>query len=189
MTIGQGWGWWATTPPNSRNLRIDSRGAAGVEFALILPVALILFTGAITYGDAIALDRKVTLTTHTITDLVTQYSSISSTDMTTLLNASASVVAPYSAATMLVTVSEVSTDAAGKATIVWSRATVNGTPRTVGSVVTLPSTIDTANVTYIWGEVRYTYTPAIGYQVTGPLILSDQTYMSPRISSTITLAP
>ena len=26
-----------------------------------------------------------------------------------------------------------------------------------------------ANVTYIWGEVAYTYTPAIGYLVTGPI--------------------
>ena len=172
-----------------RNFVHGSRGAAGTEFALILPVALVLFTGAITYGDAIAIDRKVTLTVHTVTDLVTQYSSISNADMQTLLGASSAIIAPYSSTPMLVTVSEVTTDAAGVAKVVWSTTTPGGTPLTVGQVVSLPTAIDTANVTYIWGQVWYTYTPSIGYQVTGPIVLTDQTYMSPRISTQIALTP
>jgi Flp pilus assembly protein TadG len=172
-----------------RNLGNGSQGAAGLEFALILPVALVLFTGAITYGDAIAIDRKVTLTVHTVTDLVTQYSSISNADMQTLLSASSSIIAPYSSTPMLVTVSEVTTDAAGVAKIVWSATTPGGTPLPTGQIVSLPASIDTPNVTYIWGQVWYTYTPSIGYQVTGPIVLTDQTFMSPRVSTQIALTP
>jgi Flp pilus assembly protein TadG len=172
-----------------RNFRKGSQGAAGLEFALILPVALVLFTGAITYGDAIAIDRKVTLTVHTVTDLVTQYSTISNADMKTLLGASSAIVAPYSSTPMLVTVSEVTTDAAGVAKVVWSVATTGGTPLTAGQVVSLPASIDTPNVTYIWGQAWYTYTPSIGYQVTGAIVMTDQTYMSPRLSTQITLTP
>ena len=59
----------------------------------------------------------------------------------------------------------------------------------IGSPVTLPPAIDLPNVTYIWGQVSYKYTPTIGYEVTGPIILTDQTYMSPRLSTTVTLTP
>ena len=169
--------------------RRDPRGLATVEFALVLPFTLVLFTGAIMYGDAIAIDRKVTLTTRTVTDLVTQVSTISQADLTTAMAASAQIVAPYSATPMTVTVSEVQTDSAGKATVTWSQKYPSGAGRPKQQVIALPSTIDTANATFILGEVTYTYTPAIGYRVTGPMTLSDQTYMSPRVSAAIPLTP
>lgn len=167
-----------------RNWRRDPAGAAVGEFAMILPIALFLFTGTITYGNAIYIDRKVTLTARTVTDLVTQYSSVANTDVQTILGASAQILAPYSSANAVITVSEVQTDSSGNATVTWSQS-LNGTQRPVGQSVTLPSEIDGANVTYIFGEVAYTYTPAIGYLVTGPIVLHDDTYMAPRISSSV----
>jgi Flp pilus assembly protein TadG len=62
--------------------RRNPRGVAAVEFALILPVGLALFAGAVVLGDAI--DRKVTLTTRAVTDLVTQYATISQADIQNL---------------------------------------------------------------------------------------------------------
>jgi Flp pilus assembly protein TadG len=171
-----------------RRWRRDPRGMAAAEFALILPIALFLFTGTITYGNAIYIDRKVTLTARTVTDLVTQYSTVATADVQTVLAASSTIIAPYSAANIVVTVSEVQTDATGKATIAWSQS-LNGTARPAGQVVSLPSTIDTPSIYYIWGEVSYTYTPTIGYLVTGSMILHDQTYMAPRISTNIPLTP
>jgi Flp pilus assembly protein TadG len=167
-----------------RDWRSAASGAAAGEFAMILPIALFFFTGTITYGNAIYIDRKVTLTARTVTDLVTQYSSVANTDVQTILGASSAIVAPYSATNIVVTVSEVQTDSSGNATVTWSQS-LNGTQRPVGQSITLPSTIDGANVTYIFGEVAYTYTPTIGYLVTGPITLHDQTYMAPRISANI----
>jgi Flp pilus assembly protein TadG len=167
-----------------RRWRADPKGAAAGEFAMILPIALFFFTGTITYGNAIYIDRKVTLTTRTVTDLVTQYSSVANTDVQTILGASAQIFAPYSSANATVTVSEVQTDSSGNATVTWSQS-LNGTKRPVGQSLTLPSEIDLANATYIFGEVAYTYTPAIGYLVTGPIVLHDNTYMAPRISASI----
>lgn len=163
---------------------------ATVEFALILPVALALFTGAIVYGDAIAIDRKVTLTTRTVTDLVTQVPTISTADLNTLMAASAQIIAPYSATPLTVIVSEVQTDSAGHATVTWSHPYPStATALTPGQPQALPSTIDTPNATFILGQVSYAYTPAIGYMVTGTITLTDQTYMSPRVSANIPLTP
>jgi Flp pilus assembly protein TadG len=189
MTIALGWPSLESIFSTTVRFRRDRRGAAVSEFTMILPFVLLLFTGAITYGDAIAIDRKVTLTTHTVTDLVTQYTTLSTAELQTLLNASSSIVAPYSASNISVVVSEVSTDASKNATVVWSQPAGNGVALTKGASVTLPPAIDLPNVTYIWGQVSYTYTPSIGYEVTGPIVLTDQTYMSPRLSTTVALTP
>lgn len=159
---------------------------AATEFALILPTALILFTGSLVYGTAIEINRKVTLTARTITDLITQYTSIDSADMTTLLNATAQVMAPFSAASTAVTITEVSTNAAGVSTVDWSYVlNANSTPKTVGSTVTLPTSIDLPNSTVVWGHVSYTYTPTIGYEVTSAIILQDDIYLNPRLSTKV----
>jgi Flp pilus assembly protein TadG len=165
----------------------NSHGSAALEFAFIVPVALSLLTGVVEYGDAIAIDRKVTLTARTVTDLVTQYSNISQAELLVLMGASSAIVAPYSSSNIGVTVSEVSTDASGNPTITWTQAlNGNSTVHHIGDpVTTLPTTIKTPNMNYIWGEVNYTYTPMIGYQVTGPFVIHDQTYMAPRISAGI----
>ena len=38
----------------------------------------------------------------------------------------------------------------------------------------------------IWSEVAYNYKPTIGYVITGTLNLSDQIWMRPRLSETVT---
>jgi len=51
--------------------------------------------------------------------------------------------------------------------------------------VTLPAALNVASTSLIWGEAAYTYRPAIGYVVTGTLNLSDQIYMRPRLSDSV----
>jgi Flp pilus assembly protein TadG len=131
------------------------------------------------------MDRKVTMTVRAVADLAAQTTSISNTDMTNILNAATAVVAPYPATTLQVKVSSVSVNSQGKATIVWSDA-YNTTARTAGSTVTLPTALNVANTTVIWGEVQYGYTPTIGYVLTGTMNLSDQIYMRPRLSTCVT---
>jgi Flp pilus assembly protein TadG len=55
-----------------RALRDDARATAAVEAALILPVALTMFALLLYGAEAFAIQRKVTLTARTITDLITQ---------------------------------------------------------------------------------------------------------------------
>jgi Flp pilus assembly protein TadG len=133
----------------------------------------------------VGIDRKVTLTTRTVADLASQVQSINNADMSNLLNASSAVIVPYDTTKLKVTVSEVTIDANGVAKIVWSD-TLNGTKRTAGTIVTLPSALNVPSTSLIWSEVAYTYKPAIGYVVTGTLNLSDQIYMRPRLSDTVT---
>jgi Flp pilus assembly protein TadG len=163
----------------------DQRGVSAVEFAMLLPLMITLYLGAVEISQGVAINRKVTLTTRTVADLASQVSSINNTDMTNLLNASAAVVAPFAAGQLKVTVSAVSVDNNGVAKVTWSD-TLNGSARAVGSTVTLPAALNVPNSQLIWSEVSYYYTPTIGYVVTGSLNLQDQIYMRPRLSDTVT---
>ena len=167
------------------SLRHDQRGVSAVEFAMLLPLMLSLYLGAVEISQGIGADRKVTLTARTICDLVSQVQSVSNSDMTNALNAASSVMAPFPTGNLKVTVSSVKIDANSKATIDWSDS-LNGTARSKGSTVTLPAALVVANSYLIWSEVQYTYKPVIGYVVTGTLTLKDQIYMRPRLSDFVT---
>ena len=173
----------------SRLIRIarDNRGLAAVEFALILPLMVLLCFGSVEVSQAVALDRMVSLTAGTVANLVTQYTTISaSQQMPDILNASAQVLAPNPVSKATVVVSSISIDSSGKATIAWSQ-TLNGTPRTVGSTITLPTSLDTPSTTLILSEVTYAYTPILDTLKIGTINLGSAVYMFPRASNVINL--
>src|SRR5579872_2313349 len=162
----------------------DRRGVAAVEFSLILPIMLTIYLGGVEVGDGFAVDLKVTEVAHSVADLASQYVTIDDSDMSNILNASAEIVAPYSALNIIVTVSEVSTDSNGNATVTWSDS-LNGTARAVGQKITLPASLKIPNISLILGEVSYNYTPNLGYAITGTIVLSDNYYLFPRLSKTV----
>jgi|ERR1043166_49715 Flp pilus assembly protein TadG len=162
----------------------DRRGVSAVEFAMLLPLMITLYLGTVEISQGVAIDRKVTLVTRTIADLTSQASTVSTTDMTNIFNATTSVMAPYDVSKLKVTISLVTIDSNAAAKVTWS-CTYQGTKRAVNSSVTLPSALQVASTTMIWSESSYSYKPTIGYVVTGTLNLSDQIYMRPRLSDTI----
>ena len=163
----------------------DNRGMSAVEFALLLPLMLTLYLGGVEVSQGISIDRKVTLTARTVADLVAQVATIDTTGVNASLGASAAILAPYPDSNAKITVSVVTIDANGNAKIAWS-ATKNGTARAVGASVTVPDALKVPSTSLVWGEASYTYTPSIGYVVTGNMALSDQIFMRPRLSETVT---
>jgi Flp pilus assembly protein TadG len=162
----------------------DERGVSAVEFAMLLPLMLTLYLGAVEVSQGIAVDRKVTLTARTVADLVSQVTSINNADMTNSLNAATAVIAPYPSSPLKLTVSSVTVDKDGNATVAWSDA-LNGSARSKGSTVTLPPALNIPNSSLIWSEVQYAYKPSIGYVLSGTLMLKEQIYMRPRLSDSV----
>lgn len=174
-----------------RDWRSDHRGVAAVEFAIILPFMLALYIGGVELGDGLAIQVKVTDTAHTVADLTSQQTTTTNiTNVNSILNASSQIIAPYasppySASNVIVTISEVSTDASGAATVTWSES-LNGTKRPIGQAVTLPASLaGLANISLILGEVSYKYTPNLGYTITGTVTISDSYLLFPRNSAAI----
>jgi Flp pilus assembly protein TadG len=170
-----------------RKLWIDNRAVAAVEFAIVLPFMLLLWIGGIELGDGLAISVKVSETAHSVADLVSRNACVTSSSLSTMLSASSSTIAPYSAGNAAIVVSEVSTDSSGKATVTWSQA-LNGTALAVGTPMTLPTALGTpspANISLILGQVTYQYTPGLGFFITGTVAIADSYYLFPRVSSSV----
>ena len=170
-----------------RNLWVDTRAVAAVEFAIVVPFMLVLYVGGVELGNGMAISVKVSETAHTVVDLVSRNACVTDTSLNTMLGASAATIAPYAAANTTVIVSEVSTDANGRATVTWSKA-LNGTPRPVAQPITLPTALGTpspSNISLLLGEVTYQYTPNLGYTISGTVPISESYYLYPRVSSTV----
>ncbi len=162
----------------------DRRGVSAVEFALLLPLMLTLYITGTEISQAVAIDRKVSITARTVADLVSRVTTINTSGVKDSLNAATAVIAPYSTTKVTATVSQVYVDANGDAKIDWS-CSYQGTAYTVGAPVTLPASLVVADSYLIWGETQYDYTPPIGYVISGTLHLKDQIYMAPRLSKNV----
>jgi Flp pilus assembly protein TadG len=176
------------TPRSLRRLACDRRGVSAVEFALLAPVMIALYFGVVEISDGVSANRKVSLVTAALSNLTSQVSTISSTDMTNILNASSAIIAPYDASKLKITVSCLSVDKNSNMTVKWT-ATRNGG---VGGTVTVPDALtrdDTPTKTkaypvyLIYSQVSYAYTPIVGDNITGTINLTDKMFMSPRINA------
>ena len=176
-----------------RKFSTDADAVAAIEFAIVVPFMLLLYIGGIELADGMAINVKVSATAHSVTDMVTQNTSLSTAQMQNILTGATAIIAPYpvtrgGSSLLSVTVSEISSDANGNLTLQWSQS-YNGTSfgpgRTDLTNLTVPTslngTVGNANnsnnqndqVSFIVGEVSYAYTPNLGYTITGTVNLRD----------------
>ena len=165
-----------------RSFKRDRRGVSAVEFALLSPFMVALYLGTVDISDAIGVDRKLTLTAGAIANLAAQTSSITATDMTDLLKAGTSVMAPYPVAPLKITISCLKIDDKKVAKVKWSE-TKGGTKRGTNTGVTLDEALAIPNTQLLFSEVSYDFTSFFIHSVVGDVTLKDKMYMSPRMSA------
>ena len=161
-------------------------GISAIEFSILLPLLLVLFFGGFAVTKTVALSRKMTITARALADLTSQYQSMAQSDMTTVMGASAQILAPFNSTPLGMRISEITTDITGlKTTVTWSSGS-NATPYKVGSSFTLPAgMLAVPNMSMIYAETFYVYTPPFGSTILGTINLGDRLYMLPRKSSSI----
>jgi Flp pilus assembly protein TadG len=166
----------------------STRAVAAIEFAMILPVLMVIFLGSFDAGRAIAIYMKVRSATYALASITNQYSTIQASDMTSITGATSVVLAPYSSSPVVVTISQITISSKGVATVAWSYSR-GGTARAQGSSITIPSTLDVDNTYLIFAEVSYQFTPMFGYFALGGIAFSDNLYVTPRNSTCIIYVP
>ena len=182
----------------------DRSGIAATEFAVIVPLMLVMFLGTVEFSTGLGIDRKVTLVARTLSDLASQSSTppapaqvsspITDSDLTNIFTASIAILTPYPPVPAKMTLSEVYVDSTGVAKIKWSKAAAIGSNNdTQATLVASNHTFD-ENVTnkmppallvrktyIIYSEVSYQYLPSIGYVMgKSGVNLSDSSYTRPR---------
>jgi Flp pilus assembly protein TadG len=168
----------------------DERGVSAVEFAMLLPLMLSLYLGAVEVSQAVAVDRKVTLAARAVADLVSQVKTIDNTELANVVDAATNVVAPFPESNLKITITAIKIDGQGNVTTVWKYSGATGA---VTDATTPQQAIDSRpalkvanSTTYlIWGQAEYSYKPVVGYVITGTLTLRDQIFMRPRLSDDV----
>jgi Flp pilus assembly protein TadG len=167
-----------------RRFAKSTRGIAALEFAMTAPILAVLFLATFDGGRALAIYMKVRATTYSLAAITNQYSTIGDSDMSTIFSDTSQVLTPYSTAPLEQTVSGITIDSTGKATVTWS-STQGGVARAVGPI-TVPAGLAAPNSFLILSEVSYNYTPMFGYFNNSVAInLSDNLFVAPRSTPSI----
>lgn len=192
---------WSRALRKAADLRDDCSGIAATEFAVIVPLMLVMFFGTVEMSSGIAVDRKVTLVAHTLSDLTSQSDVVADSDLKNFFSASYAILTPYPATPTQATITEIYVNASKVAKVQWSKsatvsqsgttvtAVLKNSPRTQGQVITIPSALATGETYLIMSEVSYLYTPAVGYVMgKAGVTLADKSYTRPRQSTCVRYA-
>lgn len=174
--------------------RRNENGVALVEFAFVLPVMVTLYFGVIALTMGVATNRKLTLLTRSLGDIVSQDTNMTTAEEGDVFSAARVIMSPYDAspaALTLMQVSSVRIRTNGTACVEWSRKMVGsstGPGRGTGDVVTssIPADLRVADTWLIWPETTYSYTPVVGQGITGVINMGSQLFMRPRQSLSVT---
>jgi Flp pilus assembly protein TadG len=176
------------------SFRFAEKGAAAVEFALVLPIMLILYVGANEASVLISMDRKVQLISGAVGDLVARSDrTIAASDINNYVNIAGGIISPYVVDGMVQIVSQVKV-VDGVAKVVWSKGYRDQVPvsslgRVKEDVYPLPDAlIDIAEDGFvIVAETRLPYTPLYGLVYKTPVTLYRENFFMPRFGKDIAL--
>lgn len=165
-------------------------GIAATEFAVIVPVMLVMFFGTVEFSSGLTVDRKVSLVARAIANLTSQGTQATTADLANYVIAGNKIMTPYTAPNM--TISELYIDpSSGKARVEWSYGYA---PRALASPYAVPSSLVATNPTtgaiipnqyVIVAEVNTVYQPTVGYVMKSGVTLSDVAYAIPRQSTCV----
>ena len=170
--------------PTPRGFASDRRGAAAVEFALVVPIVIVGYLAGFEVMEAATVDRKLADTTVQLASVTAQYTTMSSTDVSNVLGASAQIMTPYPTSSLSIVLSEVTTDNAGDGKVTRSQA-YQGTALATNTQVTMPAGFQTKGASYILVQTTYAYQPIIGGAFIKPITMTNQIFMLPRTVASI----
>ena len=172
---------------SARKFRDDVHGVAAIEMAFIFPVMLIIYFGLVDVTNLLSANRRVTLTSSTIADLVTQASgTVTSADLDGFFNAAAPIMDPFSADQMGLELFAYELDSDDNPQLMWEKrnggTSCGASPAATSEMISLMQ----AGTGLILARVCYTWEPIAGKVIgSEPVTVEDQMVLRPRQSSSI----
>ncbi|MEM9331470.1 MAG: TadE/TadG family type IV pilus assembly protein [Pseudomonadota bacterium] len=166
----------------------NKEGVAAVEFALIVPILLLLFIGTLEISLAVAVDRKVSRISSSVADLITQGDSFNKAGLDQLTDIANRIMRPYDDV-VKISVVAVDIDSNGVAKVAWSYARNGGDKPAPGTLFTVPASIRTDDTFLISSTVGTDHAPAFSFlSFDGSTLkfddaaieLSEQMFLRPR---------
>jgi Flp pilus assembly protein TadG len=165
-------------------------GNSAVEFALVLPVLMLLMLGSAEMGRFVILHQKVDRVAVTTSDLVARAETINETDLNDIFDAADYVAQPFDLAGLgIVIVSAVTNDDGSGARVAWQRS--GGGSGTYTSQIGVPGGVATLTTdfevregeTAIIAEVFYDFEPFLSELIVEPQTLYRRAHHRPRLGT------
>ncbi|MER9298334.1 pilus assembly protein [Mesorhizobium sp. M0621] len=188
--------WWRAS-----RFWSDRRGIAAVEFALIMPILLIMYFLTMEASQAIETSKKVSRIGSMVADLVTQQTSVVKADIDGIMKIGSVTLQPYNRSSPSITITAIQVSADGtKALVVWSRKLVAGvaSPGAAATTeTTVPASLKVANTFLVRAESNLGYIPVIAWTASDQqklgltsafsnITMSETYYLRPRRSVAVT---
>lgn len=173
-------------------------GVIAVEFALIVPVLILMFFGAFEVARAVDCRSRVVQASATVADLVAQSSSISSSDAQKILCAAKGVIYPYATSgTVKLTISSIvcktySTASGCTAMSIatsdgaWSIYNTGSSARMAVPSGVTASMFPASGSGVVMVEMTYTYTSPLAMVLSKTMAMHATSYSLPRALTAVT---
>jgi Flp pilus assembly protein TadG len=174
-------------------LMSQESGIAAVEFAMVLPILLVLWIGGVEVTSGLSIDRRLNNFASSMGDLVSRTKQIPYSRVEDIFDLAEAALFPYEETGISMRITAVTIETNGNAKVAWSRArgmTAHAKDTQVNDSV--PASLrppSDRESQIIMAEVLYTYQPAIGYVITSEIELEDRMYFVPRVSSKVKICP
>lgn len=166
----------------------DRAGAAAVEFALILPIAISLFLGTFELANVLLCHMKLVAATQTAADLLAQQSTVCSADVTNYGTAAALVMEPLPPGKFSIAFASVIYDPSTHAASTDWHQEVNGAA-SIATDAPVAATNDKLNqngsTSTIVAQAIYTYTSPLSYVLNKNYTFTETAYAQPRLVTAI----
>jgi len=168
----------------------DRRGIAAVEFALIMPILLIMYFVTMEASQAIETSKKVSRIGSMVADLVTQQPTVDKATVAAIMAIGAVTLQPYTRSNPKITITaiQVPTDVTKPLQVKWSRQLVDGLVSAGPTASTVPPKLLVADSYLIRVDSVLTYKTVLNLGLGSTfnnLSMSETYYLRPRRSVTI----
>ena len=185
---------------NAARFLNDNRGVAAVEFALVVPLMIVMYLGTVEMSGGIAVNKKVSRVAGTVADLVTQQTSVTEDDLEAIMEIGEAVLYPYDLRKpdILVTGINVHSSYPKGGKVAWSRRSDEGAMEdgwSTGADVFVPLSLRFDDTFLVQVSADLDYQPIVAYLIgnsvgvikdgVGVIEMQESYYLRPRIGGTI----
>jgi len=179
----------------------DKRGAAALEFALIVPLLLALYFLTLEFSQAIDANRRVGRLASQVADLVTQQRELTKDELRSLMTIGKAALVPYRRSEPVITVTaiQITDEPNPRPKVVWSRALLDDAlvyAERPGDITEVPESLLVRGAFLIRAEANLDYRPVILWRASAKealgleaafdsISMSKRYYLRPRQTPSI----
>lgn len=157
------------------------KGLAAIEFALLLPMMVLLLFGSCDLIDVMIVNRRVQNVSSSLADVVARDTEVSNSEIQGLWSSLSLLMYPEGVGTAMdVRITSLSI-ASDKATVVWSEGYNGLAPMSKNAVVSLPSAMMQNGTSIIMAETVYRYSSVLGFLYSGTVTMNYTAYRRSRL--------